>query len=65
MFSKNIAVKCPYCGAGFSIPVGARYKSAEAIAIDKGRNFLVKTQYAQTRDATAIFLFTIHNSLSN
>jgi ribosomal protein S27E len=33
MYSKNIAVKCPYCGAEFSIPVGARYKSAEAIAI--------------------------------
>lgn len=38
MYSKNIAVKCPYCNAEFSIPIGARYKSAEAITIDKGRN---------------------------
>jgi len=38
MYSKNIAVKCPYCNDGFSIPIGARYKSAEAIALDKSRN---------------------------
>jgi len=38
MLSKNVAVRCPYCCAGFSIPDAARYKSAEAIAIDKSRN---------------------------
>ena len=38
MFSKNVAIRCPYCGAGFSIPVGAKYISTEAIAIDKSRN---------------------------
>jgi hypothetical protein len=38
MYSKNAAVKCPYCGAVFSIPVGAKYKSPEVIAIDKSRN---------------------------
>jgi hypothetical protein len=30
MFSKNVSVACPYCGAGFSIPVGANYTKAEA-----------------------------------
>ncbi len=38
MYSKNIQVKCPYCGAVFSIPIGARCKSVEAIAIDQSRN---------------------------
>jgi predicted molibdopterin-dependent oxidoreductase YjgC len=33
MYSKNVSVTCPYCGAGFSIPVGAKYKNAEAIAL--------------------------------
>ena len=36
MYSKTIAVICPYYRANFSIPVGAKYKSAEAIA--KGGN---------------------------
>ena len=36
MYSKTVMITCPHCGAGFSIPVGASYKSAEAIA--KGGN---------------------------
>ena len=31
MYSKKVTVKCPYYGAGFSISVGASYKSAEAM----------------------------------
>jgi len=38
MYSKNVSVTCPYCGAGFSIPVGAKYKNAEDTLLDKGRN---------------------------
>jgi|GEM_PF-1619702 ribosomal protein S27E len=36
MFSKNVSVTCPYCGAVFSIPVGANYQNAEALTQDKG-----------------------------
>ena len=64
MFSKNVSVTCPYCGALFSIPVGANYQNAEALIKDKSgksRNQTwVKIRYAPIRRATwMIFSFIL------
>ena len=42
MFSKNVSVTCPYCGALFSIPVGAKYISAEVLIKDKSGKLGIK-----------------------
>ena len=53
MFSKNVSLTCHYCGALFSIPVGATYISAEALIKDKsgklgikpGQNTIIPTPF--------------------
>ena len=42
MFSKNVSVTCPYCGAIFSITVGAKYMSAEVLIKDNSGKLAIK-----------------------
>ena len=36
MYSNTVTVICPWCKSGFSVQMGAKYKSAEAIPQDSG-----------------------------
>jgi hypothetical protein len=40
-------------------------KVLKRLPLIKAETYLVKTQYAQTRGVTVIFLFTTHSSLAN
>ena len=52
MFSKNVSVTRPYCGAGFSIPVGPNTKGLRQLPLIKAEIYLVKTRFAPIPDAT-------------
>ncbi len=36
MYPNTVTVECPWCRIGFSVLIGAKYKSAEAIRKDSG-----------------------------
>ena len=36
MYQNTVIVTCPWCRNGFSVRIGAKYKSAEATIKDKG-----------------------------
>ena len=65
MFSKNVAIRCPYCGAGFSIPVGAKYISTEAIAIDKSRNLPGQNTICPNPRCYRDIFYSLYSSLAN
>jgi hypothetical protein len=46
MYSNTTTVTCPWCRNGFSVPIGAKYRSAEAVLPNAGA---IDTDVGQTQ----------------